>query len=205
MENLSKPEKKMAIRTYFETHMQPATEVAKKFNIPTRTMFHWVRTEKWLMGVALDKADCANFLQDELLKHEMVSSVSVARNNIKQSITDNFKERGVDYSEAVVEENVDEALLNAMSRQFIDKTLVETGLIAKRILKLHFESNGGATPKAMSMAKDLTSIWIDIKKSIHGSNDSVINIANYNGKEIKNEIATLSDDEIRALLKSDNK
>lgn len=41
------------IKTYYETHNEEAKEVAKRFEIPLRTLNYWILTEYWQKASAL--------------------------------------------------------------------------------------------------------------------------------------------------------
>lgn len=197
---MNKNEKKLVARTFFETHMMSATDVANKFGIAPRTMFYWVKKENWVMGANMSK-EKIDILEDELLKRETISSMQMAKDDIKSTQIKAFESKNVPYDEGVIESNANEMLLVAMGQDFIDKTIVEAGLTAKQVLDHFITTQGASNPKAMGLAKDLVSIWVSIKGAIHGNNSQQINIANINSASTNTEIASLSDDEIRALLK----
>ena len=207
--NMTKSEKellKKEIRTYYESHYQDVKEVAEAFKINQRTLYNWIQTENWEKGKLVKNVEAKAITKKLLGDKGVLDQINMTKQAIKANMKDNMQGLYRIYEERILDTTADELLLKAMSETFINTQITKTALIAQsefnRLASLSVQSSS-PNPKVIQAAKDVVSIFVDMKKSLFPNQDSTqINIQNIlnNGALSKEEIAALSDDQIRAYL-----
>lgn len=76
---------KNEIEIFYKTHNLSAKEVAKHFNIPYRTINHWIKKENWIMGVALQ-----NIKINPLSTAQSDKIIDITQAKIKNQIKQNL-------------------------------------------------------------------------------------------------------------------
>lgn len=197
---------KKEIRTYYESHYQDVKEVAEAFKINQRTLYNWIQTENWEKGKLVKNVEAKAITKKLLGDKGVLDQINMTKQAIKANMKDNMQGLYRIYEERVLDTTADELLLKAMTETFINTQITKTALIAQsefnRLASLSVQSSS-PNPKVIQAAKDVVSIFVDMKKSLFPNQDSTqINIQNIlnNGALSKEEIAALSDDQIRAYL-----
>lgn len=197
---------KKEIRTYYESHYQDVKEVAEAFKINQRTLYNWIQTENWEKGKLVKNVEAKAITKKLLGDKGVLDQINMTKEAIKANMKDNMQGLYRIYEERILDTTADELLLKAMSETFINTQITKTALIAQsefnRLASLSVQSSS-PNPKVIQAAKDVVSIFVDMKKSLFPNQDSTqINIQNIlnNGALSKEEIAALSDDQIRAYL-----
>ena len=197
---------KKEIRTYYESHYQDVKEVAEAFKINQRTLYNWIQTENWKKGKLVKNVEAKAITKKLLGDKGVLDQINMTKQAIKANMKDNMQGLYRIYEERVLDTTADELLLKAMTETFINTQITKTALIAQsefnRLASLSVQSSS-PNPKVIQAAKDVVSIFVDMKKSLFPNQDSTqINIQNIlnNGALSKEEIAALSDDQIRAYL-----
>ncbi len=196
---------KNEIRTYFESHFDSIKEVSEKYSISDRTLYHWVRTEGWQAGKLVKNVESKKIVK-EMLKDSLGSQTTMAKGVIKKAMKDNMQGLFSVYQERILDNTADEILLKAMSEDFINKQMVKTALIAQSEFNRYASISTEKTspdPQVIKLARDVVSIFSDMKKSIYSKEDDnyKLKINNFiTGSASKEEIGALSDDEIRQIL-----
>ena len=197
---------KKEIRTYYESHYQDIKEVAEAFKVNQRTLYNWIQTENWEKGKLVKNVEAKAITKKLLGDKGVLDQINMTKEAIKANMKDNMQGLYRIYEERILDTTADELLLKAMSETFINTQITKTALIAQsefnRLASLSVQSSS-PNPKVIQAAKDVVSIFVDMKKSLFPNQDSTqINIQNIlnNGALSKEEIAALSDDQIRAYL-----
>lgn len=131
---------KNEIRVYFELNSDKPKEVAAKFGVNYRTLAHWIKNEGWERGKYIAKIE-PQIIKDELLQKEQFSLINAASSKMKRQILGEMGDAAAAVDKAclnaMLDETSDKILLEAMSLNFIQKSLAQTALIAKsQLLKL---------------------------------------------------------------------
>lgn len=196
---------KKEIRTYFETHFDSVKEVAQKYNINERTLYYWVSSENWQAGKLVKNVETKKIVK-EMLKDTLGSQTTMAKGTLKKAMKENMAGLYSVYEERLLDNTADELLLKAMSEDFINKQMVKTALIAQsefnRYASISTEKSM-PDPQVIKLARDVITIFSDMKKSIYNKDDDnyKLKINNFiTGTASKEEISALSDDEIRHIL-----
>lgn len=200
---------KKEIRTYFESHYDSVKEVAQKYNINERTLYYWVASENWQAGKLVKNIESKKIVK-EMLKDTLASQTTMAKGIIKKNMKENMAGLYSVYEERILDNTADEILLKAMSEDFINKQMVKTALIAQsefnRYASISTEKSM-PDPQVIKLARDVITIFSDMKKSIYNKDDDNyrLKINNFiTGTASKEEISALSDDEIRHILSQKN-
>ncbi|STQ85759.1 helix-turn-helix domain-containing protein [Helicobacter muridarum] len=196
---------KKEVRTYYETHFDSTKEVSKRFGINERTLYHWISSEKWQAGKLVKNIESKKIVE-QMLKDSLGSQTTMAKGVIKEAMKYNMQGLYSVYQERILDNAADEILLKAMSEDFINKQMVKTALIAQgefnryASISIHSEDPNA---QVIKLARDVISIFSDMKKSIYSKDDDSykLKINNFiSGVASKEEIGALSDDEIRQIL-----
>lgn len=197
---------KKQIRTYYESHYQDIKEVAQAFKVNQRTLYNWIQTEKWEKGKLVKNVEAKAITKKLLSDKGVLDQINITKQAIKANMKDNMQGLYRIYEERILDTTADELLLKAMTETFINTQITKTALIAQsefnRLASLSVQSSS-PNPKVIQAAKDVVSIFVDMKKSLFPNQDNTqINIQNILNSEAlsKEQIAALSDDQIRAYL-----
>lgn len=129
---------KAEIRAYFELNDDSCKDVAKRFNVNYRTLMHWVKNECWEKG-KFTKGIKPEIIRDDLLQKEQFSLTAAASSRLKRQMLSQMGDGASALDDAILNAMLDERseklLLEAMSLNFIQKSLAETAIIAKAQLK----------------------------------------------------------------------
>lgn len=197
---------KKEIRTYYETHFVDIKEVAKLFNVNERTLYSWIQVEKWEKGKLVKNSELKAITKKLLNDKGVLDNIKVAKDAIKESMRGNMEGLYSIYEERILDNSADELLLKAMSETFIHTQITKTALIAQsefnRLASNSIKGNN-PNPKVIQLAKDVVSVFIDMKKCLYPNQDNThVNIKAIlnNGVISKEQIASLSDEQIREYL-----
>lgn len=197
---------KKEIRTFYETHFKDIKEVAELYKISERTLYNWVKTESWQKGKLIKNTELKAITKKLLEDKDVLDSLQVTKKALKESMKENSDGLYRIYEERILDNTADELLLKAMGEQFINTQITKTALIAQsefnRLASL--SNQGSPNPKVISCAREVVSIFIDMKKSLYPHTDNTqvnINaILQNNGTLSKEQIAELTDEQIRVYL-----
>lgn len=190
---------KKQVEIYYKTNDTTITNTAKRFNIPYTTLRGWVESEKWVAGSLITNIETTN---NEVLKENYDLVTKKAKESIKREIESNLDILAFDLDKQVLDSLISESsetlLLRAMSLDYINKTLIEAGVIAKNALRrmnmdesnLHkMEHNAMIT----ACSEKVTNIFTKIKDSIYGD----IKTTNQSGEL---DYSSLSDAELLEII-----
>lgn len=196
---------KKEIRTYYESHYEDIRKVARLFKVNERTLYKWIQDEAWEKGKLIKNTDLKKITKTLLEDKEVLGQVNLAKATIKENIKNNMNGLYAVYEERILDNTADELILKAMSETFINMQITKTALIAQsefnRLATLSVASIE-PNPKVISAAKDVVSIYIDMKKALfpHQENTNINVNTILSGVITKEEIAQLSDDQIREAI-----
>ncbi|RDU57107.1 hypothetical protein CQA49_00105 [Helicobacter sp. MIT 00-7814] len=164
---------KNEIRLYFETHNASPKEVAKIFDIPYRTLAHWIKAENWQKGAALNSVN-PKTIQNNLVSREFATIIDATHKNIKQEIKQNLPSYFYDIDAIVannmLETSTDEILLKAMELNFIQKNIALSAILAKdELLKMtRLRKDDKPDPLFIACAEKVAKLFSDMQSSIYG-------------------------------------
>lgn len=190
---------KIRIKTYYETHIVEVKELSKKFNIAERTIYKWIKNENWQQGLRMLEP----INKDDFIKDELVSKIEAYKKSAKAKIL------GSDclVDEEIINDYIDEVLLKTMSLEFLDKSIIESAIVAKQKLKdLVFSSqnyNKKDNLQVINACEKVVSIFNSAKSSIHGKDEKQnINVVLNNNLSNLNsfDVANMSDEELKRIL-----
>ena len=189
---------KNEIEIFYKTHSLSIKEVATHFNISYRTLAHWVKSEKWVAGSAVE---CAQKEVSVSVVQDSIDNVlDVTRSRLKMAIKNDLGEvaNKIDslVLENLLESSTDEILARAMSLNFIQKNIALSAVIAKdRLLRLAQNTQGDtrADPTIIACAEKVVSIFDKMQSAIYGRTPLSVS----QEKEVKD----MSLQELNALLK----
>lgn len=197
---------KKEIRTYYETHFTDIREVAKLFNVSERTLYSWIQVEKWEKGKLIKNTELKAITKKLLSDKDVLDKINLTKNAIKENMKHNMQGLYSIYEERILDNSADELLLKAMSETFIHTQITKTALIAQsefnRLASLSIKE-GEPNTKVIQAAKDVVSIFVDMKKCLYPNQDNTqVNIKAIlnNGVITKEQIASLTDEQIREYL-----
>ncbi|EMZ37277.1 hypothetical protein LS77_008700 [Helicobacter bilis] len=200
---------KKEVRTYYEAHYEDIKQVAKLFKVNERTLYNWIQTEKWEKGKLVKNTELKAITNKLLNDKEVLDNIGIAKNAIKHNMRENMQNLYSIYEERILDNTADELLLKAMSETFIHTQITKTALIAQsefnRLASLSVKSSV-PNPKVIQAAKDVVSIFTDMKKCLYPNQDNTqVNIKAIlnNGVISKEQIAGLTDEQIREYLGSE--
>lgn len=201
---------KKEIRTYYESHYEDIKDVAKLFKVNERTLYNWIQTEGWEKGKLVKNTELKAITKKLLNDKEVLDNIGVAKAAIKKNMQENMGGLYRIYEERILDNTADELLLKAMSETFIHTQITKTALIAQsefnRLASASVNSSM-PNPKVIQAAKDVVSIFVDMKKCLYPNQDNTqVNIKAIlnSGTITKEQIAGLSDEQIREYLGDEN-
>ncbi|MGP1579966.1 MAG: helix-turn-helix domain-containing protein [Wolinella sp.] len=187
---------KNEVRTYYETHNSEVKEVASKFGVSERTLYSWIKAESWQAGRLVASGQVA--LSKNIAKSELASRYDYLKRTIIKEIRGDFEGSGFSASEEMIEARSEEVLLEALSVNYINASMAEVAVLAKKHLK-DMACEPHKPERFIAAAKEVMGIYATLKQSVHGKEPTnVVNIANFNGSMA--DMASLSDDELKRLI-----
>lgn len=190
---------KKEIEIFYKTHNMGIKDVAAHFGMSYRTLAHWVKTEGWVAGSAVQNLQS---MASPVLNENMNEVIDVAKVKIKREIKQNL---GIVVSEVdtmildnLLESSTDEILTRAMSLNFIQKNIALSAIIAKdRLLRLVRSSDDPkADPIVIACAEKVAKIFGDMQGLIYGKNpmlQSSENVEDLSLEEINKLLSELGD------------
>lgn len=192
---------KNEIKLYYQTHNEEAKEVAKKFNIPLRTLSHWISTEKWIKGQAIEGIT-AEIINNKLINKEFGTAIYKERERIHNKIRHNLGDEVCAVDEMILnnllQESTEKLLLKAIGLNYIQNNIALSAIIARdELLKLKGLSDlnpNKAEPLVIASAEKVQKTFLDLKNAFYGkdvliSNESV-NLDNLSDEELLRIIQT---------------
>lgn len=184
---------KSEIEIFYKTHHMSIKDVASHFNVSYRTLAHWVKTEGWVAGCALEGAreEMAQGVVQENLNAVLDIAKVKAKNAIKKELGSVVSDVDSLVLDNLLESSTDEILSKALSLNFIQKNIALAGIIAKdRLLRLvRMSENPKDDPMIIACAEKVAKIFGDMQQSVYGKNP-----------QIENKQEDLSIEEIDRLL-----
>lgn len=190
---------KKEIEIFYKTHNMGIKDVAAHFGMSYRTLAHWVKTEGWVAGSAVQNLQS---MASPVLNENMNEVIDVAKVKIKREIKQNL---GIVVSEVdtmildnLLESSTDEILTRAMSLNFIQKNIALSAIIAKdRLLRLVRSSDDPKhDPIVIACAEKVAKIFGDMQGLIYGKNpmlQSSENVEDLSLEEINKLLSELGD------------
>lgn len=189
---------KKEIEIFYKTHNLSIKEVAAHYDVPYRTLAHWVKKEGW---------ECASAIKD--VKHHRSALVEshadkvldIAQVKMKNEIRANLGD--VSDLDSVILDNLlqsstDEILLKAMNINFIQKNITLCAVLAKAQLLNLIHSPLASDPKnapiVIGCAEKVSKIFTDMKLQLYGKEVQVSS----SGTDFKN----MSNEELEAIINS---
>ena len=153
------------IKAYYETHKEDSKEVAKRFEIPVRTLNYWILTEKWQKASALNGIT-QEVLSKDLVKKEFGTALARESERIKEKIRYNLGDTAFKVDsmllENMLEDSTQKLLLGAMSLNYIQQNITLSALIARdELLRLK--------AKSVDMDKNSIKILINTQSRLHAT------------------------------------
>ena len=162
------------IKAYYETHNEDSKEVAKRFEIPVRTLNYWILTEKWQKASALNGIT-QEVLSKDLVKKEFGTALARESERIKEKIRYNLGDNAFKVDsmllENMLEDSTQKLLLGAMSLNYIQQNITLSALIARdELLRLKAKSVDADKPDVMvvASAEKVQKMFLDLKTAIFG-------------------------------------
>ena len=190
---------KNEIEIFYKTHTLSINEVAKHFNIPYRTLAHWVKLGQWQKGEAME---CQEINTPEVIKNSN-KVLDVAKTKLKEQIKSNLGDVCYKVDNVILnnllESSTDEILLKTMSINFIQKNIALCAVLAKdQLMRMASFDDGSVknSPVFIACAEKVAKIFADMKTQIYGKENIAI-IDN----QASLEYEKLSTYELNALLK----
>lgn len=185
------------IKVYYQTHDSSIKDTAAHFDIPYRTLAHWVKQEKWEKCKSIHIQDNKT-LQNHIVKSNINEVLEVAKIKVKKELKQQIGEVHIDEITLnnVLDSSSDEILMKALGISFIDKSMAQSALLAKdELLKLNAQrlENPKGDPMFIACAEKVVKIFSDLKVSVYGKN---INIQTQNTNDLEN----LSTDELLSMI-----
>ncbi|MDY2584287.1 hypothetical protein [Helicobacter sp.] len=189
------------IKAYYQTHNEDSKEVAKRFEIPLRTLNYWILTEKWQKASALNGIT-QEVLSKNLVKKEFGTAIARESQRIKEKIRYNLGDTAFKVDsmllENMLEDSTQKLLLGAMSLNYIQQNITLFALIARdELLRLKAKSTDMDKPDVMvvASAEKVQKMFLDLKTAIFGK-DALVSTSD-NEVDFEN----MSEAELNALLK----
>ena len=189
------------IKAYYETHNEEAKEVAKRFEIPLRTLNYWILTESWQKASALNGIT-QEVLSKDLVKKEFGTALARESERIKEKIRYNLGDTAFKVDsmllENMLEDSTQKLLLGAMSLNYIQQNITLSALIARdELLRLKAKSVDMDKPDVMvvASAEKVQKMFLDMKNAMFGKDALAIT----NNSEV--DFENMSEAELNALLK----
>ena len=189
------------IKTYYETHNEEAKEVAKRFEIPLRTLNYWILTESWQKASALNGIT-QEVISKDLVKKEFGTALARESEIIKEKIRYNLGDTAFKVDsmilENMLEDSTEKLLLGAMTLNYIQHNIALSTLIARdELLRLKAKSADTDKPDVMvvASAEKVQKMFLDMKNAMFGKDALAIT----NNSEV--DFENMSEAELNALLK----
>ena len=189
------------IKAYYETHNEEAKEVAKRFEIPLRTLNYWILTESWQKASALNGIT-QEVLSKDLVKKEFGTALARESEIIKEKIRYNLGDTAFKVDsmilENMLEDSTEKLLLGAMTLNYIQHNIALSTLIARdELLRLKAKSADTDKPDVMvvASAEKVQKMFLDMKNAMFGKDALAIT----NNSEV--DFENMSEAELNALLK----
>ena len=189
------------IKAYYETHNEEAKEVAKRFEIPLRTLNYWILTESWQKASALNGIT-QEVINKDLVKKEFGTALARESERIKEKIRYNLGDTAFKVDsmilENMLEDSTEKLLLGAMTLNYIQHNIALSTLIARdELLRLKAKSANTDKPDVMvvASAEKVQKMFLDMKNAIFGKDALAIT----NNSEV--DFENMSEAELNALLK----
>lgn len=189
------------IKAYYETHNEEAKEVAKRFEIPLRTLNYWILTESWQKASALNGIT-QEVISKDLVKKEFGTALARESEIIKEKIRYNLGDTAFKVDsmilENMLEDSTEKLLLGAMTLNYIQHNIALSTLIARdELLRLKAKSADTDKPDVMvvASAEKVQKMFLDMKNAMFGKDALAIT----NNSEV--DFENMSEAELNALLK----
>ena len=189
------------IKAYYETHNEEAKEVAKRFEIPLRTLNYWILTEYWQKASALNGIT-QEVISKDLVKKEFGTALARESEIIKEKIRYNLGDTAFKVDsmilENMLEDSTEKLLLGAMTLNYIQHNIALSTLIARdELLRLKAKSADTDKPDVMvvASAEKVQKMFLDMKNAMFGKDALAIT----NNSEV--DFENMSEAELNALLK----
>lgn len=189
------------IKAYYETHNEEAKEVAKRFEIPLRTLNYWILTESWQKASALNGIT-QEVISKDLVKKEFGTALARESEIIKEKIRYNLGDTAFKVDsmilENMLEDSTEKLLLGAMTLNYIQHNIALSTLIARDEL-LRLKAKSADTDKldvmVVASAEKVQKMFLDMKNAMFGKDALAIT----NNSEV--DFENMSEAELNALLK----
>ena len=189
------------IKAYYETHNEEAKEVAKRFEIPLRTLNYWILTESWQKASALNGIT-QEVISKDLVKKEFGTALARESEIIKEKIRYNLGDTAFKVDsmilENMLEDSTEKLLLGAMTLNYIQHNIALSTLIARdELLRLKAKSADTDKPDVMviASAEKVHKMFLDMINAMFGKDALAIT----NNSEV--DFENMSEAELNALLK----
>lgn len=195
-------ENKAEIRAYYELNEDKPKEVAAKFKVKYRTLMYWIKSEKWEQG-KFTKTIKPQIVRSELLNKEGFSLTKAASVKMKRQMLDSMGESASALDGAILnamlDERSDKLLLEAMSLNFIQKSLAQTAIIAKSQLLKLLEKQNDDKPDAMlvAVAEKVANILSNLQTTLYGKDGQI-----YRDLSEVEDFSKLSNAELQEIIKN---
>ena len=192
---------KAEIKAYYESHDKSAKEVANIFRISYRTLAHWIKSEGWVKGGAIE-AISVEVINDSLTNHRLSTFLGHKKQQLKDQIASNLSANELDSMilNNLLESSTDELLLKAMNLNFINKNILLSAIIAKdelfRLVAHNKASGAKPDPMVIACAEKTARMFEGLKVSLYGRDAQV------GAAQLENDYAKLSTDELLKLLEN---
>lgn len=189
---------KNEIKAFYLTHNLSIKDVAKHFDISYRTLAHWVKSEEWEAGSAVNHI---NIQDKDIINNNANRVLDIAQVKIKNQIESALSPIDLDITikENLLQTSTDEILLKTMTINYIQKNIALSAVLAKdALLRLASAQKLNPQPQnepiLIACAEKCAKIFTDMQNAIYGKN--------YNNEEKNtNDLSTLSIAELNAILK----
>lgn len=189
---------KNEIEIFYKTHNLSAKEVAKHFNIPYRTINHWIKKESWIMGEALQ-----NIKINPLSSAQSDKIIDITQAKIKNQIKQNLGALAYEVDDLILknllDSSTDDILLKTMTLNFIQKNMSLGAVIAKDALMKMISSPDlkvKDSPMVIACAEKVVKIFSEIQANIYGKNINLVS-----GDNKHQELESLSTSQLAQLIK----
>lgn len=188
---------KKEIEIFYKTHNLSIKEVAQHYDIPYRTLAHWVKKEGWESASAIQNI---THHRQSLVQDHSDKVLDITQVKMKKQIRENLGD--VSELDSVILDNLlqsstDEILLKAMNLNFIQKNITLCAVLAKSHLITLSQSPLAQDPKnapiVIACAEKVAKIFTDMKLQLYGKE---VQIANQNTKNYE----MMSNEELEALI-----
>ncbi|TLD94637.1 hypothetical protein LS71_009290 [Helicobacter jaachi] len=190
---------KKEIEIFYKTHNLSIKEVALHFQMSYRTLAHWVKSEGWQMGSAIENVQV---LKEDIVRKNITKSLQIAKDNIKDEIRHNLGECANELDSLLLDNllasSTEELLLRVMSLEHIHKNLALLSAVAKdNLLKIARDAkNAQERAMVIACAEKVGKMYESLQSAIYGKN-LTINSTNSANKRLED----LSNEELESLIR----